>query len=298
VPIPEPQLKEWSQRGPAQAAADTLAAVTQGLAALDIKRFGRPEISLGGAFATETDTAADSEVDLIVLLRDVFHPDISELNAHDRAIYERERSAGRFSILEARAHVQSLLGKHFGDDNVRLGPQAIRVDGADGRLPANVYAACGHKYFYTFPSKPAARYVEGIVYTDYQGTEHVSYPAQHIANGEAKAKAVSAFRPAVRACKSLAAHLATQGKLREGTWSPYFVECLVYSVPNSNFFSSLESTLLSVLLHWSSSKPKWDELLQQNQVLKLFGAKESQWDKAHAEAFVDTCRSAWDSWGA
>jgi hypothetical protein len=295
VPIPEAQLKQWATQGPADVAAQALALVTRAMGGMDAKRYGRPDISLSGTYASEANIEGD-EPDVVVLFRDVFYPDVSGLNAHDRAIYERERSSGRFSIADARAHVQSLLLKQFGDENVRLGERAIRLD-LPGGAGVNVYAACGHKYFYTFPSKPASRFVEGIVYADYQGREIVDYPAQHAASGAQKAQQCSGFRPAVRVMRRLAAHLEGAGKLRPGTWSPYFVECMVYNVPNSSFYTTLESTVLSVLMHWSSGKAKWDEWLQQNQVVKLFGAKESQWDKAHAEEFVEACRSAYDGWG-
>ena len=294
MPIPEAQLKEWSQRGPTDAAEGALAQVTRAMGGVDVKRYGRPDVSLTGPYASEVNIDGD-EPDVLVLFRDVFYPDVSGLNAHDRAIYDSERSTGRFSIADARAHVQSLLLRHFGDENVRLGATAIRLDLPDGP-GVNVYAACGHKYFYTFPSRPASRFVEGIVYTDYQGREVVDYPAQHAANGAAKAQQCSGFRPAVRVMRRLASHLADAGKLHPGTWSPYFVECMVYNVPNSSFYTTLESTVLSVLMHWSSGKARWDEWLQQNQVVKLFGPKERQWDKAQAEAFVDACRSAFDSW--
>lgn len=294
MPIPEAQLKEWSRQGPAEAGADALAQVTRALGGVDAKRYGRPDITLAGPYASQVNIDGD-EPEIIVLFRDVFYPDVSGLNAHDRAIYDRERSTGRFTVADARAHVQSLLLKQFGDENVRLGATAIRLDLPEGGS-VNIYAACGHKYFYTFPSKPASRFVEGIVYSDYQGREVVDYPAQHAANGAAKAQQCSGFRPVVRVMRQFARHLEADGRLRPGSWSPYFVECMVYNVPNSDFYTTLGSSVLSALIHMGASRGKWDDWLQQNQVVKLFGAKETQWDKAKAELFVDTCRDAFDHW--
>ena len=108
----------------------------------------------------------------------------------------------------------AVLGKAFGDSVVKLGTEVIELAATEERMPVKVVAACGHKYFYTFPSKPASRFVEGIVFTDSTGKEIVNYPKQHLENGEAKQKLVSSFRPVVRVFKNLAAHLEQDGKLR------------------------------------------------------------------------------------
>jgi hypothetical protein len=296
MPIPEAQLKEWSLQGPAGTSAETFSAVRRALGGIDTKKYGRPEILMSGSFANETNTARTTDLDIVVLFKDVFYPDVSGLNAHDLSIYQRERTTGRFSIVDARSHVLGLVGKVFGDSEVKLGTKVIELAATEERMPVKLVAACGHKYFYTFPSKPASRFVEGIVFADYAGKETVNYPQQHLENGAAKAKAVTSFRPVVRLFKNFAAQLEQDGQLRPGSAPSYFLESFIYNVPNTSFYSSLESTVQSLLIHWGMSRSKWDEQLQQHKVTKLFGPAETQWDISKAEEFVNACRTAWDGW--
>jgi hypothetical protein len=66
----------------------------------------------------------------------------------------------------------------------------------------------------------------------------------------------------------------------------YFVECLIYNVPNSHFGPSYQSTFLATI-YWLNSTDM-SGFICQNGVTPLFGDHITQWRLEHAQEFAAT----------
>ena len=71
----------------------------------------------------------------------------------------------------------------------------------------------------------------------------VSYPQQHNSKGPRKERSTSGrYKRATRMFKAARDHLVDSNALAKGTAPSYFVECLLYNVPNGLFRSILGET--------------------------------------------------------
>jgi len=75
----------------------------------------------------------------------------------------------------------------------------------------------------------------------------------------------------------------------------YFVECLVYNVPDSAFSSSRQGTFAGIVDYLNAKLPVAEAMCQNGQV-KLFGNTPEQWDVAKACTLLNALISLWNNW--
>jgi len=142
------------------------------------------------------------------------------------------------------------------------------------------------------------RVFPGVILYDHSASSHiVTFPRLHALNGTGKDLATRGnFLRIVRMFKTL-----TKIGEREMEWNPtrgYFIQCLLFNVPNRLFLSNIEQTqtldptttgdidaifykVLNYLLN-----ANYDEFVCQNLVWKLFGAAREFWDPNSAKTFI------------
>jgi hypothetical protein len=87
-------------------------------------------------------------------------------------------------------------------------------------------------------------YQTGIVFWAPGGQEIVNFPKQHRDNCSAKNQnSLMRFKPTVRILKNYRNTLVDSGKLKEGVAPSYFLEGLLWNLPNTNFMPTFGSTM-------------------------------------------------------
>ena len=140
-------------------------------------------------------------------------------------------------------------------------------------------------------------YKEGIAF--YLSDERrwvVSYPQQHHSRGLKKEKATNkSFKRTIRMFKAARNRLVEKKVLKKEDAPSYFIECLLYNVPDELFKQELAPTYTGVL-GWLK-KAQLDEFVCQNDQVLLFGRGREQWTLQKAQAFVKALEGLWDAGG-
>lgn len=90
-------------------------------------------------------------------------------------------------------------------------------------------------------------------------------------------------------------YLIDTGKLSAGVAPSYFLQSLVYNVPDEHFDGDHNATVYAILKHlWE--KPV-DNFVCQNGLHTLFGGTEEQWDVPNAHQTITAFVQLWDNWG-
>ena len=99
---------------------------------------------------------------------------------------------------------------------------------------------------------------------------------------------------ATRMFKAARNQLVSKGVLTKEDAPSYFIECLLYNVPDSLFAPKLAPTYTSIL-DWLKAAKLEDFECQSGQV-PLFGSGREQWSASKSQAFVKAMQALWDKW--
>jgi hypothetical protein len=186
-----------------------------------------------GSHHNHTNIRLDSDVDIVVVHSATFFPDISGLTEADKQLHDRYRTPATYSYGQFKEEVNNVLQKKFGLVNTQRKNKCIRVNGNSSRVNADVVPAFPYRRYRSHGVVAA----EGIgLFPDNEFTIIHSFPKHHYDNGVAKNDRTSkAFKSVVRIFKNVRNDLSDKGFLRGGDMPSFFIECLVWNVPNSFF---------------------------------------------------------------
>jgi hypothetical protein len=296
--IPESQLATWSNQGGTANSMTAHKSIRFALEALDSPIYGRDfEIFLQGSYRNSTNIRADSDVDVVVQSNEVFYKDLSRLPADQQAAQARSYGEGRHNAKDWRADVENALRKKFGDALKAGSGKAFHVVTGPGNMTADVLPAVMFKNYTYFASTNNEGYDEGLEFMDASGKYTVNYPKVHIKNGEARnsqQQTSGHYKPAVRMFKNARNRAVERGFFRDGGAPSYFVECLLYNVPDPCFTAGMQDTFVAVVNHLS--KNVIDGYRCQNGLLPLFGTASTQWNTGDAHALIESLIRLWNEW--
>jgi hypothetical protein len=84
-----------------------------------------------------------------------------------------------------------------------------------------------------------------------------------------------------------------RGSISGDATPSYFLECMLYNVPNSKFGSSYRDTFCNIV-NWLS-EASLNDFVCQNGQLKLFGLTPEQWNTNQARTFINNLISLWNN---
>ncbi len=175
-------------------------------------------------------------MDVVIRLDAIYHYDVTALNPQDLAAFNSTLVPGTYAYSDYKAHVVSALEKSLGSD-VKPDTKAIKIKANGSRRSADVVVATEFRRYYSSPS--GVQFVPGICFFTSGGDRIANYPKQHSANCTAKHQATSEwFKPMVRILKNMRTRLVEDGSIPQGTAPSYFLEGLLYNVPDDKFGDS------------------------------------------------------------
>jgi hypothetical protein len=138
--------------------------------------------------------------------------------------------------------------------------------------------------------------VEGIkFYTLYENRTVINYPKPHYDFGVSKnSSANGRYKPSVRIFKNARTFLVNQGAIAVGLAPSYFLECLIYNVPDELFSSSYQETFIEAL-NWLNLADL-NGFVCQNEQIPLFGSSPEQWSVSDAQELINELIYLWNHW--
>ncbi len=294
MPISESQLQTWSAQGATASSRDTYATIKR---ALEASGTGfadmSPDVFLQGSYGNDTNVYADSDVDIVILVDRTFHYDINRLNEQQRQIFHADTAPATYHYPQYRQDVTRALLAAFGD-HVEPGNKAIAIRPRGSRRSADVIPAFQYKRYYSYGPAEKGNFISGICFFAGGGRLIDNFPKQHSANMTAKHQSTGGrLKPMVRIFKNLRTSMVESGELQDGVAPSYFIEGMLYNVPNDRFMGSLQQQFVNAL-NWLLEAQR-DQLLCANEAYYLVrDADHNCWPVANFLTFLNSAVARWN----
>ena len=269
--IPESTLSQWSHHQSGMASKQAHVSIRDALSAYNWPAGVAYDVFLQGSYKNDTNLRKDSDVDLVIRLTSGIGPRVAALsgkelqeNASHQAAHERWQSFRRHALKAMRAS--------YGD-SVAAGRKTLKL--TKGKIPASADLVV------------TLRYEDGLAF--YLPDERrwvVSYPQRHHRRGIEKENATGKrYKRTIRMFKAARNRLVTEEMIDDKTAPSYFVECLLYNVPNRLFTQRLTKTYADIVDWLRSAKIRDFEC--QAGTVQLFGERKEQWSTGKARALIE-----------
>ncbi len=282
--IPLEVLVKWSNQGKSENSKNTYAALRKVVE----DRYGSDvEIFLQGSYHNATHVKENSDIDVVVIHKSlVVHNTLYGLQGEQNL----------------RSWKNILYNSINGAQNFRfaLGGKTIKYGGNMNYVPADIVPCAYYK------GVEIGAEVGTLIYDGNSGQYFVNYPKQHYNNGCEKSSLTDGnYKKTVRMFKNARNIAVKKGLLYSEDIAPsYFLECLLYNVPNSAFVGNEQTVFYNVEKWLYEHKNNLSNLLCQNRIQKLFGFNSmgrvtyNKWNTADAIKFIDSIAKLWDNWGS
>ena len=243
---------------------------------------GMPKVYLQGSYPNQTNIRGDSDVDVVVETGSVFYSNLTESERRTAGMVP-----GAFNWFEFRDEVKKALTNHYGSGDVTQGNKCIKVKGGGNRLDADV-VPCTEYRNYQYGNVTAT----GITFWTRSYIQVVNYPKLHLENGSAKSQScLQNYKPNIRVFKNAR-------NRANNDFPSYFLECLLYNVPNNYFGNSHNETVFGALRYLNAAKNdnSMETFRCQNEQQAIFGAEEHQIDISAGKSLIDALVALWGSW--
>jgi hypothetical protein len=300
--IPESQLETWSNRGAVTTSASTYETIRGCLENDDGEGYAGKsyQIFLQGSYGNHTNIYRESDVDVVIRLDSVYYRDVSELSIQETALYNSVRSGATYTYDQYKADVTNSLVRSFGSD-VEAGTKAVHIKPSGNRRSSDVICACQFRRYLRFQTGADTEYITGICFFKSDGSRVVNYPRQHAANCTAKNQATeSMFKPVVRIFKNMRTRLVDDDLISDGLAASYFIEGLLYNVPDEHFIKTTYGDAFVACLNWlnaTSAQTRNEFVCANRQYYLLRGPSDVMWSVQSCTAFLAALVNLWNGWG-
>lgn len=295
--IPKSQLETWSHQGAVTTSKNTYASIRNALDDSNAAFAGQSfEIFLQGSYGNDTNIRADGDVDIVMRLDSVFRSHVSALPADQQAAYHSAYSDATYSFEGVKQAVIGHLQQKYGHHYIQIGNKSVKVLANPGRLGADVVICQQYRDYKRFVSTLDQSYDTGILFTSPIGTEIINYPTLHRDNCTAKHQSTKGrFKPTVRMFKNMRGRLIDGGSIAKGSAPSYFIEGMLYNVPDAKFCGSLMDTF-GGCVNWLREEADLPKLVCANNKHWLFGSSSVQWSQDDGRHYLNALAALWNGW--
>lgn len=297
MPIPESQLETWSHQGSIQQSSNTYNSIKNVLEDNTTPYAGKTfKVFLQGSYGNDTNIYAESDVDIVIRLDDCFYSDVTHLPEEEKTAYRQAFSDATYTLTTFKRDVLAVLKAQYGL-SVHAGAKAIAIDANGSRRKADVIVSCQYRRYSHFFSAKNSTYTDGICFFNSREERIVNYPQRHSKNMTTKHQASSGWlKPMVRVLKNMRSRLVDDGKIADGTAPSYYIEGLLYNVPNTMFEKSYQ-TCLAEVLNWYQKEADKNKLVCANEHYYLLrDGNHTCWAPADCDAFIKAAVRLWNEW--
>jgi len=293
MPIAESQLETWAHQGSKTQSASTYETIRRTLLSPSAPYASRDfEVFLQGSYGNDTNIYADSDVDIVIFLTSTYYENIETLTPPDKVRHEADWSAASYQLSDFKREVAAWLTSNFGS-SVDPSGKAILVPGSGSRRDADVLACAQFRHYRSYAFPYSSDYADGICFWAPNGNRIENYPKQHSANLTTKHQATGGWvKPVVRVFKNWRNAKVRDGVLSAGLAPSYFVEGMLWNVPNSLFGRSHQSCVANALVWLRSADPSTLSCANDQHWLVRDGPSVC-WRPAAFEAFLSAAERDW-----
>ena len=293
MPIDSETLESWAQydSGPIDSAKRTHNRIQNELQSSEALAHANFDTYLQGSYANYTIVRATSDVDVVVNLTDMYYVDLSGLNPTERDQWRRNSGDPDYSWNQFRSDVVDVLESRFGTSAVDPVGKAIEIETSKLPLNADVLVCADHRDYYHYPNG----YHSGIAFFDLNNTKIVNYPKKHISKGSNKQSSTNKrFKETVRIFKRVRNYLVDNNELTKENVPSYFIENLLYNVPDGRYVYNKQDRVAKILQYLDTTD--YSDWTCVNGITDMFGSGPAEWNKRHADQYVDRMISLWNNW--
>ena len=295
--IPETQLETWSHQGAIAGSCSTYSTIKNVLESAATPYTGKGyKVFLQGSYGNDTNIYAESDVDIVIRLDDCFQSDVTQLAPAEKAAWDAAYPSTSYCYGDFKTDVLATLRKAF-PNAVTTGDKAFSIKADGNRRKADVLPCVAFRRYYKFKGMYDQSYTEGICFYDKANNRISNYPQQHCENLTAKHKTSALhLKPMIRVLKNLRSCLVDKGMIGQGVAPSYYLEGLLYNVPDDKFSASHGDTFVNAI-NWTQKDADKSTLVTANEQFYLLrdGVK-TCWPKADAEQFLKAAIKLWNEW--
>ncbi|MGA3070905.1 MAG: nucleotidyltransferase [Terracidiphilus sp.] len=294
--IPESQLETWSHQGAVAGSCDTYNEVKKVLEASTVPYAMKDyKVFLQGSYGNDTNVYKESDVDVVIQLNQTFNSDTSALPPDQFVAWDKAYSSSGYNYYDFRKDVLKILTDRYGSD-VKEGDKAISIAAIGNRRKADVITALQYRRYHKFNGVFDESYDVGICLYNKSGDRIANYPKQHSENMTAKHQLTARWlKPLVRIVKNMRNKLVDDGKIKSGVAPSYYIEGLLYNVPNDKFGTSYGDSVASAM-NWILQADRGNFVCANEQYYLLWENTHTSWPRANCDQFLNALKSFWNNW--
>ena len=240
MPIPEPTLAQWSHQRSAKASKQAHVSIRKALVAHNRPSEVCYEVFLQGSYKNGTNLRRDSDVDVVVRLDHNLKPSVAALSG-DQLQESASHEAAYRHWQSFRRHALRVMRDRY-EDAATSGRKTLKLAKGELQADADLVITLSCKKGIGFYLPDERRWV-------------VSYPQQHHERGLIKEEATSRrFKRTIRMFKAARNQLVSRRVLTKEDAPSYFIECLLYNVPDGLFAPKLAPTYSGILTWLKTAK--------------------------------------------
>jgi hypothetical protein len=294
--IPEAQFDTWAKQGAVATSRDTYAAIKMALEHPDAPYSSRDySIFLQGSYGNDTNVYAESDVDVVIVLNDIYYHDVDGLSEAEKSNFNRAWTAATYTYSNFKCDVVAQLKRKFGQQ-VDVGDKAIYIPASGNRRNADVIVAAQYRRYHRFQDHNDQAYDVGICFWNASGDQIANYPRQHSENLTTKHKATANWlKPTIRIFKNMRNRMVADGKIEAGLAPSYYIEGLLYNVPPDKFGRNYSATFVNCY-DWLCSADRSTFVCANEQYYLLREGSSVTWRAGKCTQFLDALADYWRNW--
>lgn len=293
--IPEDQLVTWAKQGTVPQSAATYATIKKALESSPATYTDRSfEVFLQGSYKNDTNVWAESDVDVIINLTDIFYYELDSLTPQEREAFKTETSPASYTLADFKKSVVGWLEQELGHD-VDPCEKAVLVKARHNRRNADIIISANHREYTSY--KPGdVHYYPGICFHNTKGDKIVNYPKQHSDNVSRKHQDTNGeLKPLIRIIKNMRNRMVSDGLIEDGLAPSYYLEGLLYNVPSENFGGTYQKSFSNVV-DWLLQADR-SKFLCANECYYLFHPTSLvTWRAEKCAEFLSALADYWNKW--
>ena len=247
------------------------------------------------SYGNDTNIYAESDVDVVIQMNNTFYHDLTKLPDVQTHAFAAAHSDAEYPYASFKKDVVSVLRDKYGDD-INSGDKAINISANGGRRKADVIAAVQYRRYHKFLSTSDQLYYEGICFFTKSGEQIANYPKYHSGNLTTKHKnARGWFKPMARVLKNLRGKLIDEKMIAFGVAPSYYLEGLLYNVPDEKFSTSYEDCFVNCI-GWIQEADRSKFVCANQQYKLLWENSPVTWRASKCDEFLAAAVELWNQW--
>lgn len=246
-----------------------------------------------GSFANNTNVRVESDVDVCVMLKDVFYTEYPIGKNRDDYGF----AASNLDFQYYRSLVKKALENKFGISSITDGNKSLKIRENTYHVQADVVPSFQLRNYRHNSSYDPNNYIEGVQLFARDRKAVSNYPKVHIKNGTSKnTKTNHRYKQLARIMKHIKNDMAKDSIVDKDKITSFLIECLVYNMPDNIFmecptWSEMVKQFLLYLFHemTENQHENWTEV---SGMLYLFRGR--KWTDADVKQWI---LNAWNYLG-